>query len=50
MKQLSDFEKCIFLMYLEEMTSTEIAESMGRSKKSVENALCRIRKKLSNGK
>ena len=50
MKQLSDFEKCIFLMYLEEMTSTEIAESMGRSKKSVDNALCRIRKKLSNGK
>ena len=50
MKQLSDFEKCIFLMYLEEMTSTEIAESMGRSKKSVDNALCRIRKKLSSGK
>ena len=50
MKQLSDFEKCIFLMYLEEMTSTEIAESMGRSKTSVDNALCRIRKKLSSGK
>lgn len=50
MKQLSDYEKCVFLMYLEEMSSSEIADSMGRTKKSVENALDRIRKKLSYGK
>ncbi len=50
MKQLSDYEKCVFLMYLEDMGASEIAESIGRSKKSVENALDRIRKKLSCGK
>lgn len=50
MKQLSDYEKCVFLMYLEEQGAAEIAESIGRTKKSVENALDRIRKKLSCGK
>jgi len=50
MKQLSDYEKCVFLMYLEDMGAKEIAESIGRSVKSVENALDRIRKKLSSGK
>lgn len=50
MKLLSDYEKCVFLMYLDEMSASEIADSMGRSKKSVENALDRIRKKLSYGK
>ncbi len=50
MKQLSDYEKCVFLMYLEDMGAVEIAESIGRTKKSVENALDRIRKKLSSGK
>lgn len=50
MKLLSDYEKCVFLMYLEDMNASEIAESIGRSKKSVENALDRIRKKLSAGK
>ena len=50
MKQLSDYEKCVFLMYLEEQGASEIAESIGRSRKSVENALDRIRKKLSCGK
>ena len=50
MKQLSDYEKCVFLMYLEDLSAAEIAESIGRSRKSVENALDRIRKKLSSGK
>ena len=50
MKLLSDYEKCVFLMYLEDLSASEIAESIGRSKKSVENALDRIRKKLSAGK
>lgn len=49
-KKLSDYEKCVFLMYLEEMTSSEIAEALGRTKKSAENALDRIRKKLSSVK
>ena len=50
MKLLSDYEKCVFLMYLEDMSASEIAESIGRTKKSVENALDRIRSKLSAGK
>lgn len=50
MKLLSDYEKCVFLMYLQDMGASEIAESIGRSKKSVENALDRIRKKLSAGR
>ncbi len=50
MRLLSDYEKCVFLMYLQDMGASEIAESIGRSKKSVENALDRIKKKLSNGR
>ena len=50
MQKLSDYEKCVFLMYLDDMGTSEIAEITGRSKKSVENALDRIRKKLSSGK
>lgn len=44
---LSDLEKCVFLMYLDNMTAQEIGESLGRSKKSVDNALSRIRRKIS---
>ena len=44
---LSDYEKCVFLMYLDNMTAQEIGESLGRSKKSVDNALARIRNKIS---
>lgn len=46
-KKLSDYEKCVFLMYLEDMSASEISETLGKSRKSVENALDRIRKKLS---
>ena len=49
-KKLSDYEKCVFLLYLEDMSSEEIADSLGKSKKSIENALDRIRKKLSERK
>lgn len=49
-KLLSDYEKCVFLMYLDDLSASEIAECVGRSIKSVENALVRIRRKLSNGR
>ncbi len=49
-KKLSDYEKCVFLLYLEDMSVSEISETLSKSKKSVENALDRIRKKLSYGK
>ncbi len=49
-KKLSDYEKCVFLLYLEDMDAGEISEALGKSKKSVENALDRIRKKLARGK
>ncbi len=49
-KKLSDYEKCVFLLYLEDMDSGEIAEALGKGKKSVENALDRIRAKLAKGK
>lgn len=46
---LSDYEKCVFLMYLDNMGASEIGEALGKSKKSVENALARIRSKISKG-
>ncbi len=45
--RLSDYEKCVFLLYLQEMNAEEIAAALGRGRKSVENALDRIRHKLS---
>lgn len=48
MKILSEYERCVFLLYLEDMSPTEIGECLGRSKKSVENALNRIKTKLSS--
>lgn len=47
MRKLSDYEKCVFLLYLEDVGAAEIARMLGKPKKSVENALLRIRKKLS---
>ena len=46
LKCLSDYEKCVFLMYLDNMTVSEISEALGKSRKSVENALSRIRIKV----
>ncbi len=46
MEHLSDYERCVFLLYLQEMTAAEMAECLGKSKKSVENALSRIKAKL----
>lgn len=49
-RRLSDYEKCVFLLQLEDMTTSEICEALGKSRKSVENAEGRIRTKLSAGK
>lgn len=44
--KLSPYEKCVFLLYLEDMSVQEISETLGKSRKSTENTLGRIRKKL----
>ena len=44
---LSGFEKSILDLYLEGMSYSEMAEVVGKSTKSVDNAVQRIRKKLS---
>lgn len=49
MEELSDYERCVFLLYLEGMTATQTAECLGKSKKSVGNALSRIKSKLASG-
>lgn len=48
MKLLSDYERCVFLLYLEDMTPAETAECLGKPRKSVENALNRIKAKLTH--
>lgn len=45
-KQLSDFERDVLEMYLQGMSSKEIAGRMDRLEKSIDNAVQRIRKKL----
>lgn len=45
--KLSDFEKQVFLMYIKDVSYSDIAEITGKTKKSVDNALQRIKKKLS---
>lgn len=44
--ELSEFEKKIFSLYLENLSYGEIAECLSISKKSVDNALYRIRCKI----
>ena len=43
---LSDFEFKIVIMYMEGLTSAEICETLGKSKKSVDNAIQRSKRKL----
>lgn len=43
---LSDLEYEIFEMYISGFSYAEIASRIGKSQKSVDNALCRIKKKL----
>ena len=45
-KQLSEFEVKILGFYLEGLTCREIAETVGKSPKSVDNAVQRIRRKI----
>ena len=45
-KQLSDFEVKILGYYLDGLTCREIAETVGKSPKSVDNAVQRIRRKV----
>ena len=45
-KQLSEFEVEILGYYLDGLTSREIAETVGKSPKSVDNAVQRVRRKV----
>ena len=45
-KQLSDFEVKILGYYLDGLTCREIAETVGKSPKSVDNAVQRVRRKV----
>ena len=45
-QMLSDLEKEVLIRYIEGKSYVEIAESMGRHVKSIDNALQRIKKKL----
>lgn len=45
-KQLSDFETKILGYYLDGLSCREIAETVGRSPKSVDNAVQRVRRKV----
>ena len=43
---LSKFEWSVFLLYLQNKTYREIAESLGKTEKAVDNALVRAKRKL----
>lgn len=47
-KALSRYENDVFSLYMKGRSSAEIAEAMGKSTKSIDNAIARIRKKLKN--
>lgn len=44
---LSKFEQRVFDLYLEGLSYSEISEKVAKPEKSVDNAVCRIRRKLS---
>ena len=46
-KKLSDFERTILTLYLKGLSYAEIREATGKSEKSIDNALQRIKKKIS---
>ena len=46
LKELSEFEKQVFELYLTGMTYTEIAKVLGRDEKSTDNALQRMKTKI----
>lgn len=45
--QLSDYELCILSLFLEGLSYSEIAKKINKSTKSVDNALTRVKTKLS---
>ena len=46
-KALSKLELQVFMYYIEGLSYTEISELIGKPPKSIDNALCRIKRKLS---
>lgn len=44
--ELSRYEKSVFELFLSDQSYAEIAQRLGRSEKSIANAICRIRRKL----
>ena len=45
-KNLSNFESSVLCLYLDNKTYAEISKITGKSEKSIDNALQRIKKKL----
>ncbi len=45
-KNLSEYENRVWTMYISGLSSYEISEKLGRSEKSIDNALYRIKRKL----
>ena len=43
---LTDFEKAVFALYIGDMSYTDMASSLGKPKKSIDNAIHRIKAKL----
>lgn len=46
LSELSAYERTVFELYLSDLSYAEIAARIGKSEKSIANALCRIRLKL----
>lgn len=47
--EATELEKAVFLMYLEKKSYAEIAREIGRSAKSVDNAISRVKAKIKKG-
>lgn len=47
-EQLTDYEKSVFNLYMKNESYADISEQLGTNHKSVDNAICRIKRKLGN--
>lgn len=45
-RALSDFEKSVLTLYLQGCSYSEMAQALDRSEKSIDNAICRMKRKL----
>ena len=45
-ESLTDYEKAVFKLFILDKSYREIAAALGRDVKSVDNAVCRIKRKL----